>query len=160
MLACVRNPDHPTSRALKELPTGSRSSVHVLKLDVAETTDYPTLEQELSQIGVEHLDVVIANAGIATAFPTDLEADPKDIRAHIDVNVIGPLLLFQTLQPMLSQSLGKLVTISSGAGSSGAMERFLMPNAAYGPSKATLNYLIRKIHFENEDIVAFALDPG
>lgn len=32
--------------------------------------------------------------------------------------------------------------------------------SAYGASKAFGNYFIRKIHFENEGLVAFAMDPG
>lgn len=42
----------------------------------------------------------------------------------------------------------------------GAMEMRPFPLAAYGVSKAALNYFVRKIHFENEELVAFALDPG
>jgi NAD(P)-dependent dehydrogenase (short-subunit alcohol dehydrogenase family) len=35
-----------------------------------------------------------------------------------------------------------------------------IPNAAYGPSKIALNWLIKKIHLEHKDITAFPVDPG
>jgi norsolorinic acid ketoreductase len=35
-----------------------------------------------------------------------------------------------------------------------------MPVTAYGASKATLNYIVRKIHFENEHLIAFPISPG
>ena len=50
--------------------------------------------------------------------------------------------------------------MGSAVGSIGGMEKRPAPMFAYGASKAMLNYLIRKIHFENESITAFAIDPG
>jgi len=40
------------------------------------------------------------------------------------------------------------------------MEKRDFPNAAYGGSKNALNYLTKKIHLENLDLVAFPVDPG
>lgn len=40
------------------------------------------------------------------------------------------------------------------------MEKRPVPMSAYGVSKAAAHYLVRKIHFENEGLIAFALDPG
>lgn len=34
------------------------------------------------------------------------------------------------------------------------------PNGAYGVSKAAVNFLVRKLHFENEGLVVLALHPG
>jgi norsolorinic acid ketoreductase len=34
------------------------------------------------------------------------------------------------------------------------------PNAAYGTSKAALNYLTRKMHYEHENLIVFPIDPG
>ena len=34
------------------------------------------------------------------------------------------------------------------------------PNASYGVSKVALNFVVRKIHFEHEGLVAFPMDPG
>ena len=40
------------------------------------------------------------------------------------------------------------------------MERRPYPNASYGTSKAALNFMIRKIHFEHTELTAFPIDPG
>ncbi|THX58151.1 hypothetical protein D6D06_03210 [Aureobasidium pullulans] len=36
----------------------------------------------------------------------------------------------------------------------------LMPVTAYGASKAALNYIVRKIHFENQGVCSWVLSPG
>ena len=40
------------------------------------------------------------------------------------------------------------------------MEKRPVPMGAYGVSKTAAHYLVRKIHFENEGLIAFAVDPG
>ncbi|KAK3116868.1 hypothetical protein LTR53_002308 [Teratosphaeriaceae sp. CCFEE 6253] len=40
------------------------------------------------------------------------------------------------------------------------MEKLNFPNAAYGTSETALNYLTKKIHLENADVIALPLDPG
>lgn len=35
-----------------------------------------------------------------------------------------------------------------------------VPATPYGMSKVALNYMVRKIHFENEKLTAFVLTPG
>ena len=34
------------------------------------------------------------------------------------------------------------------------------PNAAYGVSKAALNYELKAIHNENESLIVIPIDPG
>ena len=64
--------------------------------------------------------------------------------------------------PLLQKSRhgAKFVGIGSPLGSIGGMEQRPYPCAAYGASKAVLHWLVRKVHFENKDIVSFVLDPG
>lgn len=41
------------------------------------------------------------------------------------------------------------------------MMKFMpIPAAAYGASKAAINYITRKIHFENDWLIAFFIHPG
>lgn len=35
-----------------------------------------------------------------------------------------------------------------------------VPATAYGISKVAVHYMLRKIHFENEKLIAFTLSPG
>ncbi|KAF5717631.1 ketoreductase [Fusarium globosum] len=77
------------------------------------------------------------------------------------VKSVTPLLLFQATCPLIhAAKASKLVTISSGAGSLGFMENLKVENTAYGSSKAALNFITRRIHFENPDLVAFSINPG
>jgi len=52
------------------------------------------------------------------------------------------------------------VGITTGLASLGDMASLPVQSTAYGMSKAALNYAVRKIHFENEWLVAFVLSPG
>ena len=76
--------------------------------------------------------------------------------------MLSVLVLFQATLPLLKKSVGmpKFVTMGSTAGSIGGMEQVPVPNSVYGPSKAMVNWLTRKMHFENEGLVVFPLHPG
>ena len=70
------------------------------------------------------------------------------------INVVGTLILFQAAYPLLkaSTSSPKFIPMSSGGGS--ITEGTPVPAGllAYGSSKAALNYLARKLHFEHEEL--------
>lgn len=71
-----------------------------------------------SKHGIDHLDIVIANAGISYVWPKVIDAEVKDMEKHYSVNVIGPVLLFQALRPLIEKSeRGMFVTMSSSGGS-------------------------------------------
>jgi len=95
-------------------------------------------------------------------FPLVSELKPSELFSHISTNAIGPLYLFQATLPLLNASTkpGKFISMGSAAGSIGGIESSPVPNAAYGSSKAVLNYLTRKAHFENEGLVIFSIHPG
>jgi NAD(P)-dependent dehydrogenase (short-subunit alcohol dehydrogenase family) len=42
----------------------------------------------------------------------------------------------------------------------GDMGSLPLKSAAYGASKAAVNYIVRKIHFENPGLIAFPMSPG
>jgi norsolorinic acid ketoreductase len=162
VIAAVRNLDHPSADALKSLPKHEKSTLIVVKIDSLEVDDPDKAVEELSsKHSVTSLDIVIANAGISEALPQVHEVQLKDLYRHFDINVAGVILLFKAVRPLLLKTeKPKFITISSTAGSIGAMQDVPFPNAVYGSSKATLNYLTRKIHFENSTITAVPLSPG
>ncbi|OBW63559.1 MAG: Uncharacterized protein AUREO_063750 [Aureobasidium pullulans] len=112
--------------------------------------------------GYNHVDVVIANSGISDYYGTAAETPLEALRTHFEVNTIGPLALFQAFLPLLLQSAHpRFVAMTSGAASLRDMEHMpLMPVTAYGASKAALNYIVRKIHFENQGVCSWVLSPG
>ena len=137
-----------------------------MKIDSLEPSDAKAAVQTLqNKHRITSLDVIIANAGISSpkAFSPVASVKIEDVKEHVDVNTIGPLALFQATLPLLEKAThgpGKFVTVSSPIGSIGGMEQRPFPMSAYGASKAALNYLTRKIHFEHENLIAFAIDPG
>ncbi len=160
VIAGVRDPNHATSRELLSLPKGSSSRLIVVKIDSASETDAAAAVRQLqSTHNITNLELVIANAGIAQRHSTVADTKPAEFLEHVAVNVGGPVLLFQAVLPLLHKG-SKFVTMSSSAGSIGGIELRPVPNAPYGASKAALNYITRKAHFEHEDLIIFPIDPG
>jgi norsolorinic acid ketoreductase len=163
VVAAVRNPAHPTSKTLRELQKASSSTLIIVKIDNSSEKDTAdAIAQLRTTHDVTSIDVVIANAGIATVFPLVEEAQTSDLLGHFRVNAIGAVVLFQAVLPLLKQSqkAAKFIAMSTSAGTIGGQDDIPVANAAYGPSKAALNWLVKKIHLENEDLIAFPIHPG
>jgi NAD(P)-dependent dehydrogenase (short-subunit alcohol dehydrogenase family) len=103
------------------------------------------------------LDLLLNNASTLGPSPLPLlERTPLDeVRRAYEVNVLAPLSLVQHLLPLLRQSRGTVVNVSSDA----AVEPY--PTwGAYGSSKAALDQLTAVLGAEEEQLRAYALDPG
>lgn len=86
---------------------------------------------------------------------------PANLIEHVDVNAAGVVRLFQATLPLLQKAKRPVfIVVSSVAGSIADMERVTFPISSYGASKATVNYLVRRMHFEQPELVAFAVHPG
>ncbi|EKG21142.1 Short-chain dehydrogenase/reductase SDR [Macrophomina phaseolina MS6] len=86
---------------------------------------------------------------------------PK-IDEHINVNAYGPLHLFKATLPLLREAPDpKFIFVSSVAGSTGAMTPpfTLMSSAAYGASKALLNFFAKWLALENGHVTTWAIHP-
>ena len=163
VIAAVRDPAHHTSKALYDLQKASSSSLIVVKIENTSETDAADAISELqSTQSIPALDIVIANAGIAKVFPRVEDAQPSDLLEHFQVNAIGVVTLFRAVLPLLkkSQEGAKFIAMGTAAATIEDQEKAPIPNAAYGPSKAALNWLMKKIHIENEDLIAFPIHPG
>lgn len=78
-------------------------------------------------------------------------------------NLYGPIVLFQATHSLLRKSANpKFIPISSQAASiDGITVRSAAVGATgYGSSKAALNWVTRKIHFENDWLTTFLISPG
>ncbi|CAN8097704.1 unnamed protein product [Discula destructiva] len=114
-------------------------------------------------VDIDHVDVLINNAGAPQPMVPASQTSAADLRAAFEVNTIAPLMVFQGVWPLLQKSptgTPKAVWITSSVGSIAEMEP--MSGGAYGPSKAAQNWLTRAIHLENKDtgLIALALHPG
>jgi len=164
VIAAVRDPIGG-AKTLKYLPRGDSSLLIIVKIQNASESDAQEAVNLLeSKHNITSIDAVIANAGISSpnAFGPLASASVKDVKEHANVNAIGSLVLFQSVLPLLQKSMrpGKFVTVSSPVGSIGGMDKYPYPVTPYGASKVMLNYFTRKIHFEHEDLIVFAVDPG
>jgi NAD(P)-dependent dehydrogenase (short-subunit alcohol dehydrogenase family) len=92
--------------------------------------------------GVDELDALINNAGVALAMP--LEHVPLDeLRRQLEVNVVGQIAVTQAFVPALRQTRGRVVFVGSIAGKSALP--FLGPYAA---SKHALEALADSLRME------------
>ncbi|KAH7110999.1 hypothetical protein B0J13DRAFT_591087 [Dactylonectria estremocensis] len=133
----------------------------VRDLDTPQADFAAAMETLKSQHGIEKLDLVIANAGISKYFGKASITPVQQMLDHFTANAVGPLLLFPTTSSLLSTSIApKFVTISSSAGSIGGMDKLPVENTAYGSSKIALNFIARRIYFENLHLIAFSINPG
>jgi norsolorinic acid ketoreductase len=133
-----------------------------VKIDSAKEDDPGTAIRLIKEKhGIDWLDIVIANAGISNYFGKAIETPTQNMMEHYQINVLGPLHLFQAAAPLLfAAERPKFIAMSSGAGSISGIEKLKVENTAYGASKAALNFVTRRIHAENEHLIAFPINPG
>ncbi|KAF5319297.1 hypothetical protein D9619_008343 [Psilocybe cf. subviscida] len=157
IVAGVRNPSNVP--LLDEVSAKYPGVIDVVQYVAADLDNSKALAQHV-QKKYGRVDVVIPNAGIANYYGPVAEIPLNEMREHWEVNALGPLILFQTLLSLLKASPNpKFIPISSGAASSMYYDTPLI-QACYGSSKAVINFITKKINFENEWITAFPLAPG
>jgi len=93
VIAANRNPDHPTSQDLYKLPTGAGTKLIVIKIDATVWQSAFDGVKTLGSHGVDHIDIVIANAGVSYIWPIIAEVQEKDLRAHVETNAYGVVSL-------------------------------------------------------------------
>jgi NAD(P)-dependent dehydrogenase (short-subunit alcohol dehydrogenase family) len=105
VIAGNRNPAHPSSQALGKLPKGEGSKLIVVRIDASIEEDASSAIKELQDgHGIDHLDIVIANAGVSYAWPSVAELKLDDLRGHLGPNVYGFITLYQATRELLQMS--------------------------------------------------------
>lgn len=116
VIAANRDPDHPTSKRLYDLPKADGTSLHVIKIDQSSPIDPAKGVEQLSAKGVDKIDILVANASIGNAFPSLANVEAQQIQRHMEVNVYGFLQLYKAFKPLLEKGKDpKWVTIGSSA---------------------------------------------
>jgi len=161
VVATVRDVESAT-KTLSAVPVGKDSKLIIVKIDSTVDSDPAAAVEELkTKHNINHVDVLISNAGLLDVIAPVLETSADQVRKHFEVNSIGPLVLLQAFIKLLEASASpKFLVITSAIGSMGDMENFPVPFFAYGISKAAANYFVRKVAFENPKIVSAAFNPG
>ncbi|HEY7223459.1 MAG TPA: SDR family oxidoreductase [Micromonosporaceae bacterium] len=123
--------------------------------DVTDAEHRAALAAAVADLG--RLDLLVANASELGPSPLPaLAAVPVDaVRAVYETNVIAPLALLQLVLPLLRDSDGTVIWVSSDA----AVEAY--PGwGAYGSSKAALDHLSAVLAVEEPELRSYAVDPG
>lgn len=128
----------------------------VVQTDVSEPEDCQRLVQTtMDELG--HVDVLVNNAGIGTAYPATRET-PEQFREVIDINLNGCYWMAQACGRVMNPG-SSIVNISSILGLTTAG----LPQAAYASSKAALIGLTRDLAQQwtgRKGIRVNALAPG
>lgn len=116
VIAANRDPAHPTSQALADLPRGEGSRLIVVKVDARVDQDaFDAVKALQESHGIDRLDVVIANAGVSYAWPAVADLKIADLKGHIEPNVYGLVTLYQATRPLLRRSSGEPVFAPMGS---------------------------------------------
>lgn len=118
LIAANRNPDHPSSKELFSLPKAEGTKLILVKIDVTVWQDaFDAVKSLEGQI--DHIDIVIGNAGVSYIWPTVADVKLEDIEGHIKPNVYGQVALYQATRPLLKKSKREpiLTNLGSTAGS-------------------------------------------
>ncbi|OAA48826.1 Short-chain dehydrogenase/reductase SDR [Beauveria brongniartii RCEF 3172] len=179
VIAANRNPDDGPSKELLKLPTAEGTTVQLVKIEATDDHDSLKAVDTLKSRGIDHIDIVIANAGKATSWPKLEDAKIPDIEDHINTNVFGFVRLYQAVLPLLKASKNpKLIVIGSSAAfltasnshyhlyahpstnNSNSKNVIPFPNAVYGPTKILHHWYARTISVAETWLTVFPIDPG
>ncbi|KAL3473976.1 NAD(P)-binding protein [Aspergillus californicus] len=177
VVAANRDPDHPTSKEILALPRATGTTVKLVKVDMASETDAADAAEILkTRDGIDHIDILIANAGIAYSWPKLEDVMIQDIRTHFETNVLGFVRVYQAFMSVLKRSNDpKLVTIGSSAAFLTVLSVFRptpkgvvlscrntinFPNAAYAPTKLVQHWYTKTVAVMEPWLTAFPVDPG
>jgi NAD(P)-dependent dehydrogenase (short-subunit alcohol dehydrogenase family) len=122
-------------------------------LDVCVDSSFDSLVEQLPQWGVDSIDILIGNAGIATSeHPHEniLDANLDEMFSVFNTNVVGNMRLLRTFTPFLQKSHLKLAVIMSSHMGSISDVPDRGEAVVYRISKAALNMMS----------VLYAIDPA
>ncbi|KAG8166719.1 hypothetical protein KVR01_002408 [Diaporthe batatas] len=149
VVAAVRSLD----TTLKEQKPAAGSKLVLVIIENTSTRDPDQAFQDMKAQGITSLDIDI---------------NVNELHRVFDTNTASFVLLFKSLYPLLKAAADvnpdghpKLLAISSTAGQIVDMEQNIpVKVGTYGVSKVALNYLVRRVHFENPWLISWVVDPG
>lgn len=92
VIAANRHPNSASSKALHNLPKTEGTRLIIVRYEgTADDGSASGIPKELKAEGVDHLDLVIANAGVAYTYPSVATLKVSDFEGHIGPNVYGTI---------------------------------------------------------------------
>lgn len=135
---------------------GSRPS-YLDEYRTCDFSDLQSLEEFCSLLELEHIDILINNAGI-NIINNFCEINPRDFQKVQQVNVYAPFRISQAVIPnMTSQGWGRIVSVSSVWGKKSKQGR-----ASYSASKFAIDGLTLAManEFASQGILCNSVAPG
>jgi NAD(P)-dependent dehydrogenase (short-subunit alcohol dehydrogenase family) len=138
-----------------EQELAERTAVRAVPGDVSDAAHREALLNAVRAFG--RLDLLVNNASLLGPSPQPtLGAYPLDVFEQVyRVNTVAPLALFQLALPLLEESKGRVINITSDA----AVEAYDCWGG-YGSSKAALEQLTRILAVEHPALSIYLADPG
>lgn len=136
-----------------------KGDVHFLPLDVTDSSSIESAVRTMSRQS-DRLDVLVNNAAILLDDGGSvLDLDGETAIKTFATNTVGPLLLAQAFQSLLSRSKApRIINISSGAGQLADGLQDWAP--AYSMSKTALNSLTQHLAAALPDFAVNSVSPG
>ncbi|KAF2113448.1 hypothetical protein BDV96DRAFT_648406 [Lophiotrema nucula] len=139
-------------------------NVHIIECDVSSTDSILSLEfrvaEILSKTG-ENLDFLFNVAGInATSSDTSLSIDAASLENHMNINVLGPAKIVETLRQYLARG-AVVMNMTSGLASM-TVAKDMPKCCTYSISKAAQNMLTlhQSRDLKRNHAIVIAMDPG
>ncbi|CAI6337452.1 unnamed protein product [Periconia digitata] len=141
-----------------------KNNIHIIECDVSSTDSIASLEFRVAEIlskNGSNLDYLFNIAGInATSSDTSLSMDPVSLQNHMNINVLGPAKIVETLKQYLSRG-AIVMNLTSGLGSL-KVATDTPKCCTYSISKAAQNML--SLHqardLKRYHVIVICMDPG
>ena len=140
--------------ALRRIDESDTGELYRLPMDV---TDAESVRRGVSMVlaHTDTIDVIVNSAGMGIFGPAE-ETDDAEAWRQMDTNLMGPFRVCRTVLPMMRQSGGLIVFISSLAAEVG-----LPFQSLYSASKAGLNAFAEALQIEAGPLVHMVVvEPG
>lgn len=154
-------------KAVVQLQSEGYTDIELLLIDVADEQSVQQAHDELAK-RIDHLDVLINNAGIPGTFPQTPTTVSDDVMKQVfEVNFFGVIRTVRIFIDLLKKAENpRIVNVTSDLGSltyhnDPNWEYYHFKSAAYGPSKTALNAYTVALAFELKDQVKVNMvNPG
>jgi len=145
---------------LEDLAERCEKAGGTARVFAADVTDASAIAEAAKDFREEfdHIDVLIANAGIGGNDDKTRSYDPESVKKVIDINLLGAANAVHAVVPdMIERGSGQLVAISSLAGFRG-----LPKSAAYSASKAGMTAFFESVRLDVADkgVSVTIIQPG
>jgi NAD(P)-dependent dehydrogenase (short-subunit alcohol dehydrogenase family) len=154
VIACIRSTSD--REALDALVAAAPKWIEVIEMDVSNPLEIARTRRKLE---AEPIDILINNAGIGGPDrQSAIDMDFEGLEEALNINAIAPLRVATAFLPNVKAAKGKIITLSSQMGATGASA----DNLAYRVSKQAVNRLMRGLATElkPQGIPVLIVHPG